>query len=97
MRKCWTDHDSCTINCPCNEECPEGCPVPSEGHSCKTWFCQGYVMACATEVDSNREKCEYGDQYNCEYKGCCWTPYTGPNVNHDVPWCHQPKKQQLQP
>ena len=25
IRKCWTEHDQCQSNCPCNEECPRGC------------------------------------------------------------------------
>ena len=98
MRGCWTEHDSCAANCPCNEECIEGCSDPREGHPCDSWFCQGYVMTCAAENDSNREMCEHGDQNNCEINGCCWTPFD--NNNHDgpdVPWCHKPKKQLINP
>ena len=95
MRNCWIEHDKCANNCPCNEECPEGCPEPYVGHPCDTWFCQGYILACAAENESNREPCNHGDQNTCERNGCCWTSYHIPDS--DVPWCHQPKKQHINP
>ena len=91
MRDCWIEHDKCAINCPCNEECPDGCPEPYVGHPCDTLFCQGYTEACAAENDRDREDCPYGDQYNCEANGCCWIPFM--DYDLDVPWCHYPKKQ----
>ena len=95
MRNCWIEHDKCAINCPCNEECPDGCPAPYDGHPCDTWFCQGYIEACAAANDPDRESCLANDQYSCEANGCCWVPFTP--SDHGVPWCHHPKKQIIKP
>ena len=91
MRQCWLDHDKCAINCPCNEECPDGCPEPEIGHTCETWFCQGGVLACAAENDPIREPCDHGDQASCLKAGCCWTEYHDFDYYGLVPWCHYPK------
>ena len=90
-RDCWIEHDKCTINCPCNDECLNGCPEPFDGHPCNTWFCQGHVLECATEDDSDREFCPYNSQDVCLQSGCCWTHSDNPAV----PWCHHPKKHNL--
>ena len=91
-RDCWIEHDRCAINCPCNAECPDGCPEPYDGHHCITWFCQGYIETCATENDPDREQCIGNNQYECEMKGCCWVPYSGNSNGQNVMWCHYPKK-----
>ena len=90
MRNCWIEHDKCAINCPCNEECLDGCSEPYEGHPCDTWWCQGYIMGCAAKNDPDRIPCDGIDQNACESKGCCWVPY-GPDTP-GIPWCHQSKK-----
>ena len=93
MRQCWLEHDKCSANCPCNEECPDGCPEPYDGHPCESWFCQGELpVICAAENDPIREEC--GDRYSyiqeeCLAQGCCWTEFYDPYGN--VPWCHHPK------
>ena len=98
MRQCWIDHDRCAINCPCNEECPDGCPTPFIGHKCDTWFCQGQIEVCASETDWNRIKCPHGDQISCEKNGCCWVPYIGKTTRDEgVPWCHEKKLQDIKP
>ena len=90
MRDCWIEHDRCAINCPCNAKCPDGCPTPHEGHSCQTWFCQGYIMGCAAQNDPDRTRCEQTSAESCKAAGCCWVPY---EYNDDkTPWCHKPKK-----
>ena len=95
MRDCWIQHDKCTANCPCNEECPDGCPNPHEGHSCDTWFCQGYFIGCAAIDDPNREECgtNVTGPDSCRAAGCCWAEYWGPGPG--TYWCHQPKKQPI--
>ena len=95
MRQCWLDHDKCAINCPCNEECPDGCPTPYDGHPCKTWFCQGYVEFCAAADDPDRESCDGWDENSCESKGCCWVPFHVHNPA--VPYCHQKKRENINP
>ena len=97
MRNCWIEHDKCANNCPCNEECPDGCPVPYDGHPCDTWFCQGYIETCAAPNDPNhRPSCPHADEYNCLEAGCCWVPYTGGN-NQYPPWCHYPERHIIEP
>ena len=93
MRNCWIEHDKCAINCPCNEECPDGCPAPYDGHPCDTWFCQGYIETCAAANDPDRVNCPHGDEYSCTSVGCCWVPCDIVGV----PWCHYPKQQIIQP
>ena len=95
MRNCWIEHDKCAINCPCNEECPDGCPAPYDGHPCDTWFCQGYIKACAAENDADRVSCPAYLESDCIAVGCCWVPYLGNKPG--VPWCHKPKIQDIQP
>lgn len=91
MRPCWTEHDKCTINCPCNESCPDGCPEPHGDHQCKTWFCldkEPFKKVCKREGDPNREACDSNDQWDCvNNKKCCWHEYY-PN-DQGVPWCYQ--------
>ena len=96
-RECWLDHDKCVINCPCNEECPDGCPEPDVGHSCETWFCQGYILStvCASESDPDRDSCPHNSEYSCLNAGCCWTEFNDPYGG--VPWCHYPKLDLIHP
>ena len=83
------DHEKCAINCPCNEECPDGCPEPFAGHPCESWFCQGGVPSvCAEETDPIRDPCEAIERDQCLALGCCWTRFYGDPY---VPWCHYPK------
>ena len=92
MRECWLSHDKCALNCPCNEECPDGCPEPEIGHPCQTWFCQGELpYVCAAEDDPVRDPCPFNDQYGCQQAGCCWTTYYLDYPYGKVPWCHYPK------
>ena len=95
MRDCWIEHDKCAINCPCNDECPEGCPAPYDGHPCETWFCQGYIEACAAVDDPNREPCDGYDENGCISNGCCWVPFIPDDMG--VFWCHYPKRQNINP
>ena len=95
MRQCWLDHDKCAISCPCNDECPDGCPEPHVGHPCKSWFCQGIVLACAAEDDPDRRSCPHGNETNCINAGCCWTRYDDYYNPDNVPWCHYPKLHHL--
>lgn len=88
LRDCWIEHDKCSVNCPCNAKCLDGCPEPFDGHPCQTWFCQGHVLECAAEDDNDRDFCPYNSQDKCLESGCCWTHSDIPSV----PWCHQPKK-----
>ena len=89
MRQCWLEYDKCIVNCPCNEECPNGCPNPYDGHPCKSWFCQGELPeVCALEYDPVRIPCPGDDQSECLELGCCWVLYNG---SDGVPWCHYPK------
>ena len=94
MRQCWIDHDDCENKCPCNKECPDGCPEPYDGQSCNVWFCQGYIEQCAAEDDRDREPCNHGDPDGCKQAGCCWVEFHG---DHNVPWCHQKKRYDLYP
>ena len=96
MRNCWIEHDRCAVNCPCNAECPDGCPEPFNGHPCDTWFCQDieFIDECAAEDDPFRLECPHGDEESCEEHGCCWVPYSG---SVDVVWCHYPKKIPIYP
>ena len=88
-RQCWLEHDTCTVNCPCNSECPDGCPEPYVGHPCSSWFCQGDVpKVCAAEDDPIRDPCPSIYKDDCIELGCCWTKYYGYD---DAPWCHYPK------
>ena len=98
MRECWVEHDRCAINCPCNEECTDGCPVVDENHACETWYCQGYVERCAAKDNSSRIQCpgmEHSDENACLDRGCCWVEYTG-NQPY-VPTCHIKNKEYLPP
>ena len=94
MRDCWIEHDKCAINCPCNENCPDGCPEQFDGHECKTYFCQNikdpFERTCKEQSDRDREPCASNDEYDCvNNKKCCWTPFYPDNQG--VPWCHQPE------
>ena len=97
MRECWIEHDRCAINCPCNEECPDGCPVANKNHPCDTWFCKGYVEKCAAEDSANREQClgAYNEDDCRDRDDCCWVEYTGTQMY--VPWCHKKMKVILEP
>ena len=98
MRECWVEHDRCAINCPCNEECTDGCPVVDENHACETWYCQGYVERCAAKDNPSRIQCpgmEHSDENACLDRGCCWVEYTG-NQPY-VPTCHIKNKEYLPP
>ena len=95
MRNCWIEHDKCAINCPCNEECPDGCPAPYDGHPCDTWFCQGYIEECALADDTDRKYCIGYDEQSCISVGCCWVPFFPDDQG--VPWCHYPKRQNINP
>ena len=97
MRQCWITHDKCAINCPCNAECPDGCPEPYAGHPCETWFCQGEVEGtCAAEDDPVREGCPYLYEDDCKADTrCCFVKYTGDHP--DVPWCFFKKLPDLNP
>ena len=91
MRECWIEHDRCAINCPCNEECPNGCPVADLNHECDTWFCKGQISGkgCAAENDPDRLQCNGNNEAACLNLGCCWVPY----VHQDdiTPYCHYQK------
>ena len=98
MRECWIEHDKCAINCPCNEECPDGCPNPYDGHTCDTWFCQGFIESCAAENDPDRQSCDAMSEEYCQALGCCFVPFIGEEESPgDVPWCHYHKKQIINP
>ena len=91
MRNCWIEHDKCAINCPCNEECSDGCPDPYDGHHCDTWFCQGYVpgKVCAAETDSDRDQCPGFNEADCTKNGCCWVEFH--IDDNKTPYCHYHK------
>ena len=88
------EHEKCAINCPCNEECPDGCPQPYDGHPCDTWFCQGFIESCAAENDPDRQSCPGYSEESCQALGCCFVAFIN---GGNVPWCHYPKKQIINP
>ena len=97
MRDCWIEHDKCAINCPCNEECSDGCPVVNENHPCETWYCKGYVERCAANDNPAREQCPgaYNENECLARDDCCWVEYTGNQMY--VPTCHKKMKVLLEP
>ena len=97
MRECWIEHDRCAINCPCNEDCPDGCPVVNENHQCDTWYCKGYIERCAAKDNPNRAQCMNAYTENeCRARDdCCWVEYTGNTPG--VPRCHKKMREYLPP
>jgi len=95
MAQCWRDKDPdyCKNHCPCNRECPTGCPDPFEGHPCDSWFCQSSRPEPKVCFVYWEDRVECGnnakDQTSCESADCCWEERNDP---FGTPNCFNPKE-----